>query len=163
MNMLAETLAGISSSPYAWCAVAVLAAISIYSVVAWRICPVLNNADDISIEEAEKALNRPVTAGPRFLLMMLAGIAALIAGLYMVYRAADPGIAFVLVVTGLVVTQTEPARLMLRETTNRVVAARTSDEMVQQAAMHRLATNHLWLMATHFIILVSVIAALLVF
>ncbi|MEL6476791.1 MAG: hypothetical protein AAFR17_05625 [Pseudomonadota bacterium] len=163
MNMLADALAGLSGSPYAWAGVALLAVISAYWLYSCIYCPVLRHAEDITIEEARAAVNRPVTAGARFLVMMLIGIAALVSGLSLLYRGADPGVAFLLVLAGLVITQTEPARQQVRETMHRVVASRNAGPEVTDLAVQRLESSYIWLVVLHFIILASAVLALLVF
>ncbi|MEM7505153.1 MAG: hypothetical protein AAF415_00295 [Pseudomonadota bacterium] len=163
MNMLMDTLGELSSSYIAWLGVGFLALMAAHSYYHWLSCPYLCQKHDISVDEAREAIDRPISAGPRFLLSMTLGIAATIAGLFLLHRAIEPGVAFMLIVAGLVVMQTEPIRLQLRDSVARLVAASTGPEETQAAALDSLRTSHLWLVSVHFIMLFAVIAALLVF
>lgn len=163
MNMLIATLGDLTSSYIAWLGVGFLALMAVHAYYQWLRCPYLCQKHDITPEQARAAIERPISAGPRFLIAMTAGIAAAIAGLFMLQRAIEPGIAFMLIVAGLVVMQTEPIRLQLRDSVARLVAANNGPEETRFAAMESLKTSHLWLVTVHFIMLFAVIAALLVF
>ena len=84
MNMLIETLQQVANSPYSWGVVALIAAVALFSLYKWRACPYLCHTKAISLDESHEQLDRPFVAGPRFVVVMLAGIAAIVTGLGLV-------------------------------------------------------------------------------
>lgn len=163
MNMLIETLEALSASPWAWAGVAVLAALAVLTLIQWFMCPYLCQKHEISVEAAREALDRPVFANRRFALAMVIGIVLTLVGLKMIHQGSEPGLAFILIVAGVVVLQTEPIRLDMRQATARVVAASAGDEASYLAAAYRLRASHFWLVTVHFLVLFGVVAGLLLF
>lgn len=163
MNILIETLSALSGSVFTWIGVGLLALVACYSFYEWVKCPYLCHKQEISLEEAKRAIDKPVFAGRRFLVAMVTGIGMTIAGLTMIYRGFEPGMAFILIVAGLVIMQTEPIRLEMKQAVARVVAATASGEAAVAAATESLRTSHLWLVSVHFIMLGGIIAGLLAF
>lgn len=161
MKMLFGQLAAVSDSPIAWGLLALLAGFALVSLWNWYRCPYLCRSRAISQEDARAALERPFAAGPGFLLIMLAGIGATLGGLTLIAEGIRPALAFVLLLAGVFVMQTAPARLALSESTLRVIAAEPEGPEAQAAARSRLASSHFWLVAVNFV-LVAAASALLV-
>lgn len=163
MKMLVETLGAIGNSPYAWAIVGLIAAAALFSLYQYYTCPYLCHRRDISAAESAESLDRPFVAGARFVVVMLAGIAAILAGLTMISREVNPPLALLLIVAGVFAVQIEPAILRIQEAVNRVVAAHAQGPDAISAAEERLRTAHLWLVMTSFAILIAVVLALLAF
>jgi uncharacterized membrane protein YqgA involved in biofilm formation len=106
---------------------------------------------------------RPFAAGPRFVVVMLAGIAAILTGLSMILREVNPPVALLSIVVGVFAVQIEPALLQIQESAKRVTAAQRQGSEAIAAAEDRLRDAHVWLVMTSLTILIAVIAALLAF
>ncbi len=145
MNSLIDELHRLASDPIAWGAVPILAAFAIYAIWHRYSCPLLHRTAHITLEQAEKVVGKPHFAGPRYLILMLAGIAATVAALTLISEGIYPTLAFYLLVAGVFVIQTEPARLQLREAEMRVVAAEVMGPEARQSAIARLETSIVWL------------------
>lgn len=163
MNNLLTTLDGLSGLWATWVTVALLAALGINALMNRMMCPLARGTCDASVEEARQALSRRIFAGPRFLTTMLLAITATIIGLKLIYAGTNPGIAVFLIIAGLLVMQTEPIRLSIKEAQNRVIATSVDSEDAQAAALEYLRARHQWLVGVHFLILGGVLAAILAF
>ncbi len=163
MNMLIETLHQVANSPYSWGVVALIAAVALFSLFNWRACPYLCHTKAISLEDSRKQLNRPFVAGPHFVVVMLAGIAAILTGLGMISHVVNPPLALLLIVAGVIAVQIEPALLRIQESVARVVSAQCEGPDAVTAAEERLRYAHLWLVTANFTILVAVVLTLLAF
>lgn len=163
MNMLIDELRMLAGDPLAWGAVPVLLGFAAWSVWHWRRCPLIARTAHISRAEAEAMMRRPYFAGPRYFLLMVAGIAATVAALAFIARGTYPTLAFYLLLAGVFVIQTEPARLQLREAEYRVVAAEAQGPEEVRAAIHRLESSNVWLVTLQGVILVATVAFLLCF
>jgi len=163
VNMLLRELSALSSDPFAWGAVLLLASFAVYALWHWRVCPLLHERARIDRADAAAALERPLADGARFLLFMLGGIAATLTGLTFIAEGAYPTVAFYLLLAGLFVIQTEPARREVRQSELRVVAAELEGDEARHAALERLRSAHLWLVALHFLLLGGAATALLAF
>ena len=163
MNMLIETLQQVANSPYSWGVVALIAAVALFSLYKWRACPYLCRTRAISLDESHEQLDRPFVAGPRFVVVMLAGIAAIVTGLGMVSHVVNPPLALLLIVAGVFAVQVEPALLRIQESVARVVSAQCEGPDAVTAAEERLRYAHLWLVTANFTILVAVVLTLLAF
>ena len=133
------------------------------SLMKWRLCPYLHRTKDITEGESQARLDQPFVAGPRFVLIMLAGIVAIIAGLAMVSQQVSPTLALLLIVLGVFAVQIEPAVLRIRESVDRVVAAQVQGPDQIAAAEERLRYAHIWLVSTNLMILIAAVLALLSF
>ena len=163
MNMLIETLQQAADSPWSWGVVALIAAVALFSLYKWRACPYLCHTKAISLEDSHQQLDRPFAAGPRFVVVMLAGIAAIVTGLSMVSHVVNPPLALLLIVAGVFAVQIEPAGLHIQESVARVVTAQSQGADAVAAAEERLRYAHLWLVTANFTILVAVVLTLLAF
>lgn len=163
MTALIETLQQASANPNAWVLVALIALVTAISVYKWRSCPYLGRTKNISQGESQAQVERPFVAGPRFVIVMLAGIAAMMIGLTLVSRGVTPLLALLLIVVGVFAVQTEPALLQIRESVTRLIAAKVQGPDQVAAAEERLRYAHIWLVTANFTLLMAVILALLAF
>lgn len=163
MNMLVEELTALADDPVTWAAVPVLGLFAAYSLWHWLHCPVLHRKRRPSLDEARAVVGQPRIAGPRFLLLMLLGIVATLAGLTFISEGIYPTAAFYLLLAGVFVIQTEPARLQIREAELRVLAVEAQGETAIRHAMERLETLNIWLVSLQLAILAGVIGFLLAF
>ena len=81
----------------------------------------------------------------------------------MIAYGIKPTIALGLLVLGVVVVQTEPARLRIRESTNRVIAMNDRGGQALLIARQRLQGDHRELVIMNVVLLFALIAALLTF
>jgi hypothetical protein len=163
MNMLVDTLHQVGESPYSWAIVGLIAAATLFSLFKFRTCPYLHHTKAIPPEESAASLDRPFAAGPRFVLVMLAGIAAILTGLTMLSHEINPPLALLFIVFGVFAVQIEPALLQIQEAVKRVTAAHAQGPEAITAAEDRLRNAHVWLVMTSFTILIAVVLALLAF
>jgi len=163
MNMLVETLHTAGANPYSWGIVGLIAVATLASLYKFHTCPYLCHTREITSEESASSLDQPFAAGPRFILVMLFGIAAILTGLTMISHEANPPLALLFIVLGVFAVQIEPAMLRLQEAVRRVAAAQPQGPDAIAAAEDRLRNAHLWLVMTSATILVAVILALLAF
>jgi hypothetical protein len=161
--MLVEELRALADDPLTWAAVPALAAFAGHALWHWRTCPLLDRTKHVTLAEAEAAVDQPRIAGPRFLVLMLLGIAATLAGLSFIAEGIYPTAAFYLLLAGVFVIQTEPARLQIREAELRVVAAERHGEDARRIAIERLETLNIWLLSLELAILAGVMGFLLAF
>jgi len=163
MKMLVDTLDQASGEPLVWGAIALIAVHGIVAAVHWKSCPYLCGTARISREDAEARLKNPFLAGPRFFLMMLAGIAALVTGLLMIDHAIAPAFALMLVIAGVFVVQIEPARLRVSEAVARVIASEAAGPEQAMIAHKRLRDSHLWFVGLNFVLVIAMVAGLAAF
>lgn len=163
MNMLVENLRIVSESPLAWSVLAILAVFGIASAWRWSRCPILAGTMVATPEAARAITIEGEDTGPRFFLTMLAGIAVTIAGITLIANGIRPALAFCLLVAGVFVIQTEPARLQLREAERRALAATAEGGAALEDARAQLRTGHIWLFAINLLIVLAVTAGLLAF
>ena len=161
MNTLLDALGGLSASPFAWAGTAILAVMAFTSLYFLFRCPLLHKSYQVSPAEAQAAVNRRFIAGWRFFATMSVGLVLTITGLYLLQFAAEPGIAFMMIVAGIVILQTEPVRLSIRDANNRVIAATCNGGEAGELAYARLRNSHVWLVSVHFLILAAMLVCLL--
>ncbi|MFK7945540.1 MAG: hypothetical protein AB8B85_21890 [Paracoccaceae bacterium] len=163
MNMLIEELSLLGQDPKSWIVVAVLAVFALHSAVGVFMCPYVKGTLTFTQQEVETARAHQFRASWRFALLMLGGIVLMLAGLFMIANGVKPSLALALLVTGIVLTQTEPLRLQLREQKFVVIAAQGGSEGSIISAQDRMASNHRVLAFTNAGMLVAVTATLLAF
>ena len=135
MNPLIDSLRQAGSNPYSWATAGLILAVALYSLYHWRTCPYLNHTKQVSPAESQAEVDRPFVAGPRFVVVILAGLGAVFAGLGMVSHQVNPPLALLLVVAGVFAVQIEPALLNIRESVARLVSAhREGPEAIAAAA-----------------------------
>lgn len=163
MNMLIEEIQLLASDPKAWIVVLVLAGFAIHSGVSAVMCPYVKGTATFTEADIREARAYQFNAGWRFAVMMISGIVLMLAGLFMIAGGIKPALALALLVTGIVLTQTEPLRLQIREQKFSVVAAQGAQADVLATAQDRLQSNHRGLAWTNAAMLVAVTGALLAF
>ncbi|MCL5775523.1 hypothetical protein M1105_00750 [Limibaculum sp. FT325] len=163
MKMLVDTLDQASNDPLVWGAVGLIALHGIGATVKWLRCPYLCRTAQITRDEAEARLRNPFIAGPRFFVVMLMGIAALVAGLVLIDAGRIPNYALLLVIAGVFVVQIEPARLRVSEAVARVVASEAATPEQMTIAHKRLRDSHLWFVALNFVLVIAMVAGLAAF
>ncbi|MGF1447742.1 MAG: hypothetical protein ACFBRM_16310 [Pikeienuella sp.] len=163
MSMLVDELKALGESPLAWGAVPAIAAFVYRSYHNWRKCPLLHRAPQLTQNEALELVGRPKIAGPRYFLLMVAGIVATVTSLSLIAKGIYPTLAFYLLIAGVFVIQTEPARLQVRDAEVRLFAAQPHGPAARAAAMERLDWTNAWLVTLQATMLAGVIAFLLAF
>lgn len=161
--MLIEELQGLAADPRSWAIVGLMALVSAISLFRlWR-CPHIAGTYRPSDEEVDAARNDSGRIGPRFGLMMLVGAALTLTGLFMIAGGVRPTIALGLMVVGIVVVQTEPHRLLIRQQTRMVVASRDAPAPALAGVRDRLRGNQRALALTNLVLLAGLVAGLLAF
>ncbi|MGF1501321.1 MAG: hypothetical protein ACFBSD_05855 [Paracoccaceae bacterium] len=163
MDGLISEMSALAHSPFAWAAMGMIGLFALGALWRWRVCPLLGHGADAYPPLPDYDPDSPPPPGPRYLLLMVAGITATVAGLTAISEGRFPIFAFYLVVAGLFVIQTEPVRLQVREAEFRVRAAAVAGEEAAQAALERLRSTHIWLVSLHFIIFAGGITFLCAF
>jgi hypothetical protein len=163
MSMLIQTLHQASANPDSWIIVGLIAAVALFSVYKWRACPYLCHTKSISLDESLRQQDHPFAAGPRFVLVMSAGIAAILIGLSLVSQQVNPLLALLLIVAGVFAVHFEPALLGMQDSVRRVVSAQCQGPEAVAAAEERLRYAHIWLVGANFILLIAVVLVLLAF
>ncbi len=157
MSMLVGELAALGADPLSWGAVPALLVFAGVSYRNWRVYPLLQGDDRLTEAKAAALAGRPQFAGPRYALLMLGGIAATVAGLWLIAEGIRPTLAFYLLLAGVFVIQTEPARLQIREAQYAAIAARPHGEEASQAARERLDWTNAWLVTLEVVILAGTV------
>lgn len=163
MNMLIDELRMLSDDPKSWIVVALLAIFAIHAVAGLLLCPYANGSAKFTEAEVAEARAHRFNPGIRFAVMMLGGVALTLAGLFMIANGIRPTIALVLLIAGILLIQTEPSRLELRELKSAVIAATGKSEPVLASARARLRGSHRKLAATQAAMVLAVTGALLAF
>ena len=163
MNMLIEELARLSGDWKAWALVGVLALMAIHKLVLLFMCPVVHGTADFTAEEVAEAKAHRFNPSVWFALAMLGGVAITIAGLFMIANGIHPAIALALLVAGVVVIQSEPARFLVREQRISVIAASDGPADILEGERDRLKGAHRALATINVVILAGVVAALAAF
>ena len=125
-------------------------------------CPLTHGTTNVSDDDVADAKARGFRAGSRFGLMMLAGAGLTILGLFMIANGVRPTLALAALVVGIVIMQTEPNLLMIREHRRSVIANRDAP-MPFAEAQDRLRTGYVQLATTNVVLTVGVAGALLAF
>ena len=160
MNMLISELQALAADPWSWAVVALMAAFAIQSVGVLMMCPYVHGRAEITDAEVAAARDDGINPGPRFAMLMLAGVALVLAGLFMIAGGTAPKIALAALVVGIVLIQTEPARLLIRHHKTRVIAHRDAAPEVREGERDRLRSSHFQLAGTNVVIALGLAAGL---
>lgn len=163
MNMLIEELQGLAADPRSWAIVALMALVAGISVIRLWQCPHIAGTYQATDEEVSRAGKKGFKIGIRFGVAMIGGSALTLTGLLMIASGIRPTIALGLMVVGIVIIQTEPYRLQIREQTRLLIASRDAAEAIIQGARTRLRENQRALATTNVVLLAGLIAGLLAF
>ncbi|MEM6487655.1 MAG: hypothetical protein AAF677_05180 [Pseudomonadota bacterium] len=143
MTMLAENLGLVSGHWIAWLAVGLVALMGVYGIWHAHNCPYVQGKADVDPTDAAVRLDRPFVAGPGYAAVLMAGIAMMMAGLYLMGTANAPLSAFLVLVIGIVTVQLAPVFLRLTEGYDRVIAASAEGEDASSFARERLYDLHI--------------------
>ena len=161
--MLIEELQGLSADWRSWIVVGCMAALAAFSVIARFSCPYVRGLNTPTDEQVAEAKEHRFSAGWRFGLMMVAGIALTLVGLFMIAGGIRPALALGLMVLGIVIIQTEPARLLIRDNERVVVASRDAGAAVLDVARARLRNSHQSLVLMNVGLLAALTVGLIAF
>ena len=163
MNMLIEELQILAADWRAWVVVAVMGIVAVFSVFQAVRCPLLMGTSNPNEKDVADAKIIQTNIGPRFALLMLAGFCLTLSGLYMIAYGIKPALALAALVIGIVIIQTEPARLRIREGRRMVLASSDGSSDSQTTARTRLRGSYRELAAVNVGILVCLIGGMLAF
>lgn len=163
MSMLVSEIDALASNPWAWGVVGLLGLLAVHSLALLFLCPYAKGTAVVSDEEVAGARDLQSTPGARFALTMLAGAGLTVVGLFMIARGISPALALAAVMAGVLLIQTEPTRLLIREHKYALMAHRDSPEDIREGDRARLRGSHRALAATNVALMFAVTAALLAF
>lgn len=143
LDAVLRSFANLCNDPLAWVVVGLLAAKSAYSIVHFRMCPFANGGRrDIDPDYARRMVDSPTRHSPRFLLLMLAGLALAIGGLYGLPSPDWGAVALAAMVVGVFLIVVEPSLLSIEDNQLRVAAAFARDDESHAIAKDRLRWAH---------------------
>ncbi|MEM1160437.1 MAG: hypothetical protein AAGJ28_05850 [Pseudomonadota bacterium] len=163
MSMLIEEMQSLASNPGAWIVVLVMAGIGAVSLMELLACPVARGRHTPSDEDVRAAKEKGFQAGWRFGLMMLTGGVLTTAGLFMIAYGIKPAFGLGAVVLGILLVQTEPHRLQIREGRRMVIAAHHDGDAVLDGARDRLRSGQMALAVSNIVLLLALVAGLMAF
>ncbi|MEM7189387.1 MAG: hypothetical protein AAF439_07230 [Pseudomonadota bacterium] len=163
MNMLIEELQGLASSTSAWVVVGIMALLAAASLVQYFACPIANGRHKPTDTDVQRAKDSGFRPGWRFGTLMFSGGILTFAGLLMIAQGAHPTLGLGAVMLGILLVQTEPQRLQIREGQRMVIASRDAAAGVLEGARDRLRTGQKGLASSNIILLVGLIAGLMAF
>ena len=163
MNMLIEELQLLSANPWSWVVVGLMGLFTAYSVMLLMACPYAHGKAEIGDSDVHRAKSEDFNAGGRFALLMIGGVLLTLAGLFMIAKGISPALALAALVVGIVLIQTEPAQLLIREAKRNVIACRDASEGEREGAQDRLKASHRSLAVTNVVLLAGVTAGLVAF
>jgi len=163
MNVLVAEFARLGANPWAWGVAGLLTVFAAQAVVQLLRCPYARGTTAISDDDVARARANRFRPGARFALAVLGGAGLIVIGLFMIARSIGPAVAFGALTAGILILQTEPMRLQIREQTYAVIASRDAAPDVAEGQRDRLRENHRILAATNLGVLAAVVAVLLVF
>lgn len=163
MNMLIEELQNLGDDPRSWIVVAVMALLAAVSVWRYFNSPLASGAMVPTDAEVAHAREIRTSIGARFGLLMLGGAAVTVVGLVMIAQGVRPTLALGMIAAGIVVTQTEPYRLLIREQSRIVTASRDAPADELESARDRLRANQRSLALINLVLLGGVVGVLISF
>lgn len=147
MNGLTNILHVLGSHPATKWVVLALALRALWTVVAWRRCPLVRGSAQIDAATAAKAADSDGKK-LRFVSVMLVGIALAVTGLFRLAAGGEAAPFALFVLTGgIYLFTTEPVRRTLINAQNRVIAATTQGAEAQALSVAMLRDTHVKLVA----------------
>ncbi len=143
MNAVLESFQRLCDNPVAWAVVAVIAGKALTSMVMFLRCPLLRRKIDLTPEAADRMVQRRVLHSPRFLALMLVGIALAVGGLYAVGDPYYGPLGLAAIVVGSFILIVEPSQLSIDENQLRVTAAGATEGEAFDLALDRLRWSHI--------------------
>lgn len=163
MEMIVRGLAELSRDPRAWAVAALVSLKAAHSIYLYLRCPVMRGVAEPTAEVIAAARAYRFRPTPRYLAMMLGGMALAIGGLYMINSAAYGALALGCLVLGVFIFMTEPHRLFVREAIMAVFATESEEGEASALARDRLRGAHRARAATEALIVAGVLAMLFFF
>lgn len=143
MHAVIVSFRNLCDDPVAWVVIGLVALKAAISVATFARCPLLRNPLSLSPEAADEMVQRRVLHSPRFLVLMIVGIALAIGGLYSVADPTYGALGLAAVVIGAFILIVEPSQLSIEENQLRVAAAGRAAGEAMELAMDRLRWSHL--------------------
>ena len=163
MNMLIEELQTLAADWRSWLVVGIMAILAVISLVQALRCPMLMGTHEPDPGEVADAKIVQKNVGMRFGIMMLAGFALTLLGLMMITYGVSPTLALGALVVGIVIIQTEPARMKIREARRSVLASIDGPADTNVAARGRLRGSYREMAVVNLGILICLTGAMLTF
>lgn len=142
MDSVLHAFRNLCDAPVAWVMLGLVALKAAHSVVYYFRCPMLHGGLDLDPRLAAARLASPTLHSPRFLVMMLLGMALSVGGLYTVQHPDLGHYAIAAIVIGVFVMLVEPSKLSIDENGLRVAAAPLHGPDAQEIARDRLRAAH---------------------
>lgn len=142
MDNVLASFRGLCGMSLAWVIIAAVILKVVWSFVHYFTCPVLCQKPVTDPRAARAIVDARYFHSPRFLVLMLTGIALSVAGLY---AMRDPGlgpIGLAALVFGVFILIVEPSQLSVLENTYRAAAARDEGPESLALALERLRAAH---------------------
>ncbi|MFT6773955.1 MAG: hypothetical protein ACJA1L_001666 [Paracoccaceae bacterium] len=134
-----------------------LAIRTIWTVVAWRICPLMRGRANLDADSAAKAEASGARQRLRFAAVMLLGIAMAVVGLFKMAEVGEGApLALLGMTLGIYLFTTEPVRRGLALAQNGVMMAATRSAEAQAMSVSILRDTHIKLVAVEFGILMLI-------
>jgi hypothetical protein len=163
LEHILSSFADLCDAPLAWVMVALLAAKTLQSLLVYAHCPLISGSSaEIGAAAADALVQRPVLHSPRFLILMLLGLALAIGGLYGLASPDYGAMALAALVIGVFLLIVEPSQLGIDENQLRVIAAGEDSER-RALAVDRLRYAHWERMALEVALTVIVFLVILLY
>jgi hypothetical protein len=150
MDTVLTSFRDLCDDPIAWAVLAAVSLKALWSLTIYLRCPVCNNLPEIDPETARRLVDAKFRTSPRFLFLMLGGLALSIGGLYALRDPAVGPFALAAILLGVFVLLVEPSKLTIDDNTLRVAAARGRGGETYDLALDRLRGAHVERMAIEF-------------
>lgn len=162
MEMIFDNVAALSLDWRAWVVAALVSLKALASIVLYALCPVTNGRAEITAEMTAEAKAFRIQPPLSYLILMLAGIALAVGGLYMMNDSQYGPLALGAMVIGVFLFITEPTRLFVNSAKQGVYAA-AGDPEASVLARDRLRGAHLERALYEIAIAAAVLALMLLF
>ena len=131
MNGLMNIIDVIGADPMAKWVVAALGLRALWTIIAWRKCPLARGTDALTPQQARDMRQQAFAHSWRFLLVMVTGIVLAVFGLFqLAEHGAEAPLALFMLILGVYLFTTEPARHQVQDAERRVLE--TSDGPAEQ-------------------------------
>jgi hypothetical protein len=142
MRSVFESFAALCDNPVAWVVIGLVAAKTAHSAFYYFVCPFARGKVGVDAKQAEAMVQRRVLHDPRFLALMVLGIALAVGGLYALPSHDYGALGLAAVVLGSFVLVVEPSQLSINENQLRVAAASCAKGEAMELAVDRLRASH---------------------
>ncbi|MEM7269819.1 MAG: hypothetical protein AAF401_11265 [Pseudomonadota bacterium] len=160
MEMLLTNLSELGSNPFAWGVAALVVLKAGFTTAQTVFCPLAKGTANISAEASEVAQKTVFNPPLSFLFLVLFGMILAAGGLYMLADLTYGAIALGVIVVGMFLILTEPARLQVVGAQTGVIATAQMDGEAPVLARQSLKGAYVQRNIYELIIAVAVVAAL---